>query len=645
LVFPQIALALLILLVCCFAPGFFLVRRLRWNPLEKLCGAIGLSLLLLWFALWILYVAVPGDWKVRSVTISLICIALAAITWRDARRLLDNTGVRQALAAFGLLLLCGFVILATIRNYSGGGWGGDWLEHFQRTLVYLYHMPTGTTIVGGYQIPSRPPLAQVITGFILAQVGDGFEIFQVVFLVLNMLLFLPCCLILRLIARPRRGRIWLLACLFAMNPSLMVNGTYTGVKTAAAFFVILAVAFYLRGWKKNDRARMTLSFAFAAGGSLAHYSGMPYALFLGIHYLFAVFRHRKQRWKELYAIAAGAGVLLLAWFGWCVSVFGAKQTTVDIGKASVVYGHIYEGGFFLKFVLNLFDSLVPHFLRDQELVQVWAQPNILGYIRDNAFMFYQTSLIFTMGLVGGPLVYWLLGRTLHGRRGAERNFWLVFVPFSVAANFALCSERDFFGVAHITLTAMVAIGLTLLAANFGWRRWASMLLIAGCAIDFTLGIFLQTRIEHLENTPDHTVFSALQFSGNQIGVATPTADSLFSRAWDNWFAKHQYAYSKKWLREIDAFRPGDPALEDTKKALLPSLERTILDDGEIWHGWFSRHGGEIVFVGDHFGAADSTSVLLVLVAIGVLWTMARQIPRRQPVKVIVPKERPARNKK
>ena len=42
--------ALAILAVCSFAPGFYFVRRFAWSGLEKLCGSIALSLILLWLA-------------------------------------------------------------------------------------------------------------------------------------------------------------------------------------------------------------------------------------------------------------------------------------------------------------------------------------------------------------------------------------------------------------------------------------------------------------------------------------------------------------------------------------------------------------------------------------------------------------------
>src|SRR5438309_1133585 len=42
----EILLTLVLLVVCCFAPGFYFVRRFAWSGLEKLCGSIALSLTL-----------------------------------------------------------------------------------------------------------------------------------------------------------------------------------------------------------------------------------------------------------------------------------------------------------------------------------------------------------------------------------------------------------------------------------------------------------------------------------------------------------------------------------------------------------------------------------------------------------------------
>jgi hypothetical protein len=644
-ILAQLALTLVILSVCAFAPGFFFLRRRRWSPLEILCGSVALSLLMLWLAGWTLYVFLPGAWRAGSFVITLVSAGLGALAWPDARKLFRTARVRSVLTAFGFLLLWTLVILATVHHFSGGTWFGDWLEHFQRTLVFLHHMPAATEIFGGYRIPSRPPLAHIIAAFVMAQTQDSFEIYQLVFAFLTILMFLPCCLMLPLVARPWKFGVLPLVCFFALSPVIMVNATFPGTKPITPFFVVTAVAFYLRGWKKNDRVRMSLAFGAAAGGSLAHYSGIPYALFLGVHYLLAVFPHRAQRWKELASIAGAAAVPLFAWFGWCIAWFGAHGTFTAVANASVVYGHAYEGGFFLKFILNLVDAIVPHLVRDPALVHAWGQPNVLGYIRDNTFLFYQMSLIFTMGLIGGPLVYWFLVRALRRRGEAERNFWLALVLFSVLANFALHGERDPFGVAHITLISMMALGLTLLAANFTKRRSVALLIVAGCAIDFSLGVWLQTRIEHLENMPDPAVFARIQVSGVRMDIAPAAPSTLARTAGGNWFRKHQYALSENWLHGLAAAYPEGRGITPAQAAVQKALTEVVRQDDSLFGGWYKRHGGALVFFGDHFGDSDWTSVLLAIGGIGLLWKLARYGPPPIVLPTAPPKASRARKKR
>ena len=627
MLFLQLLLALAILVVCSFAPGFFFVRRLRWNPVEKLCGSVCLSLMLIWLAGWTIYVIAPGEWTWAAAAVSLACGAMGAIAWRDARRLFAAVSARRVLAGLGFLLAWTFTILATIRHYSGGGWGGDWLEHFQRTLVFLHHLPRTTEIFGGYLIPSRPPLAHILAAFVMSQTGDSYEIFQLIFVFINTLIFLPCCLILPLLGRPWKSGVLPLVGIAATSPLLMINATYTGVKSTAALFAVMAIAFYLRGWKKHDRWRMSLAFLAAAGGSLGHYSGLPYALFLGVHYLVAVFPKRGERWKELASIACAAGVPLAAWFGWCIAGFGVQGTFTAVVRASVGYGHAFEDGFTGKYVFNFIDAIVPHLIRDLPLVHAWRQPNWMGYLRDSVFPVQQGSLIFTMGAIGGPLVVWLLIRALRRPGGAERTFWLVLVPYSVLAWLFLAGERDHVGSAHLTLITMMTIGLALLAANFTSRRWIAILIVAGCAIDFTLGVFLQTRIQHLESTPDPSVFARVQVGKIVMNLAPPGPATISSIAGGNWFRKHQYQLSQQWLRALAASHPDDKGLTPQQQDARKFLTETVREDDSLFGGWYQRHGGQVEFLGDHLGASDATSALLVLGCVVLLWKMTRYAPQ------------------
>src|ERR1019366_8781663 len=216
-----------------------------------------------------------------------------------------------------------------------------------------------------------------------------------------------------------------------------------------------------------------------------------------------------------------------------------------------------------KIAGNVFDSIVPRISYDPVQVHLFDQPYTPAVVRDNVFLLYQTNLILSMGLVGGPLVVWFVIAAFRSGKGlgGERNFWLMLIGFSLLIGLAVVGERDYFGVAHLTLVPLELLGITLLAARFFSRRLIAYLIVAGCAIDFSLGIFFHARIQHLENTPAHTYFTGLGFGKGQffIGVAGP--DSMTAAAWRNWMDKHYVAINQKWLATGEAFGRGNPALE------------------------------------------------------------------------------------
>ena len=90
---PQLLLTLILLVVCSFAPGFLLVRRLRWSGLEKLCGSVALSLVLLWLAAWGIYIfAAPAAF----FGLAAACGVAGIVVAKDACRLVRGLRVRRA---------------------------------------------------------------------------------------------------------------------------------------------------------------------------------------------------------------------------------------------------------------------------------------------------------------------------------------------------------------------------------------------------------------------------------------------------------------------------------------------------------------------------------------------------------------------
>ena len=98
-------------------------------------------------------------------------------------------------------------------------------------------------------------------------------------------------------------------------------------------------------------------------------------------------------------------------------MYGPKATFQS--NTSVSTTRQYQGNNLLKIGGNLVDSIVPYVLRSG--IANPDQPNAAGVLRDNAFGFYQVNLIFGMGLVGSPLVVWLLWGGCGGAPPARAN--------------------------------------------------------------------------------------------------------------------------------------------------------------------------------------------------------------------------------
>ena len=628
------------LLVCSFCPGYFFVRRLRWRPLETLCGSIGLSLILLYLTSFFSYwIAQPGDltWSIAAWSVLMICILMGLVAVRDFTRLLVCGPVRRILFAFFVLWVWTLSVLCVIRNYSGGAWSGDWLEHFQRSLFFLHRFPEWTPIFPHYELPARPPMMNLLGALFLAQTGDGFALFQIVFAFLNLLVFLPCSLLTIGLAKGNRRPIVVLVVLFALNPLIVENVTYTWTKLFAGFYVLLGLWFYLAAWRKSDRKRMVAAFVAFSAATLAHYSAGPYVLAVLVHYALFVMWRRKEKWRELLTVAAASGILLVPWFAWSTSVYGPKLTVTSntTVNAALVPGHSVLGDAGEKFATNFSRTLVPH-----PLLRTWAllsfpQSSAIGNLRDYTFLIYQTNVIFALGLVGGPTVVCLLvlifGKQRRVQSQPQRAFWLMFLPFCLAVGIAVHPTADLYGVAHVTLQPLIVLGLSLLAGKVhSLRRVAASAILLGCAADFAIGVLPQLAAQSLENGRDKTVFMEPDLPNHRlVRVNVAVTPVLSGAAWENWFRKHELALSDQWMRELEPF--SGPSVD---KARL-KIEAFRREDDFYWHGWYGRHGGSLEFLGDRFAnrivvGPGVLKVALCVIAVLLLVGMVRYGPLSQP---------------
>jgi hypothetical protein len=641
-----------LLTVCSFAPGFFFIRRFAWSPMEKLCGSVGLSLLLVYLAAWAVYCFGPRAPAVAYSLVAALSVAAAIAAWRDIVRLRHSAPSSRVLAGFVFLLLWTFLMLAAIRVYSGATWSTDWLEHFQRCLFFLRRFPPNTPIFPVYQLPARPPMMNVLGAFFLGLTSDRFEIFQLVFAFLNLLLFLACCLVLPALAKSRRRPTLLLTALFAASPVLMENVTYSWTKALAAFYVILGLWFYLAGWRKHDARRTLAAFVFLSAALLVHYSAAPYCLFLAAHYTLRVLRGRRREWRQLAVIVAVCSLLLATWFGWSVALYGARgafASNTSVTSSEHLRGHNLE-----KFRDNLIDTFIPLVLRSSPLPPALHQPNPAGRLRDAAFIFYQHNAIFAMGVVGGPLVLWLLYRSFR-RPSRERWFWAALVPFCLVVGIAATGERESLGVAHLTLLSLVALGLSLLAVAASRRRALLIAVLIGCVVDFSLGVYLQAHVQSLENSPGGEVYtSGLSQRTGSPQIGNPVPAQLSEIAWVNWYQKHRFRLCADWLAMLDRYQAAGGAPERLLSLSRANLREELRADAVYFDNWYARHGDTLDYLGDRvaslpLGGAPAMALLMLLFLALMGTVLRRELsvpppPAPRPAKASPTRKRPRRSR-
>ena len=249
------------------------------------------------------------------------------------------------------------------------------------------------------------------------------------------------------------------------------------------------------------RSRFVLAFSLLCAGFLVHFSVGPYALFLGLHYLFAVWWRRPNKLVEAAVIGGVSAAVLAAWFAWSVLHYGPKTTFTSTSAVSdaVVMTPAENAA---NIARNLGNTLLPTIVRSPELL--WStdleQTGAAGQVRDFAFLVYQVSLPGGLGSVGCVLAAYLLWRAARGRDPVAkpvRRFWLAFVPLIYVVGTSVYGGVDRFGVAHICLQPMVLLGLGLVAGGI-WRvpvRWKGVLLV-GLLFDFAVGVLLHMALQH-----------------------------------------------------------------------------------------------------------------------------------------------------
>ena len=483
---------LLLVLGVAFGLSRPIVGLFRLNPAESVVAGVGLSLLAAWAIAWAVFVS---GCPLRGYdALPVLGFAFLALGWRGVARLLRDRAARDLVA--GQLLVTGWCLgwLAFVKNHSGGAWTGDSYEHWERALFFLRAWPRDHLFIGIFEMPARPPLANVLTAAFLWMTRVDYAHYQVVTTLLCSLAYLPVGLLAGRFGGGRAARI--AAVIVMVNPLFLQNATYPWTKLPAAFFILGALYFFLRV-RDRDRAERRNGIVCAlllAGAILTHYSAGPYAVVLAIAWIALGWRRGWDGgFAETTALAALAGAIALApWFAWSAHGYGWHGTLLS--NSTVSMGRL-PGNPLVKMALNLRDSVIPPQVRGFQ-GNLFRQSSPWGALRDQFFLVYQLNLLLALGLVGWAATTREAWRAARSSPSGEPAFWVLVVSGIVALSLAAYGDRDHYGIAHICLQSVVLLGLAFLASR--WEKlgpaWKAAL-VAGWAADLCLGIALQFAVE------------------------------------------------------------------------------------------------------------------------------------------------------
>lgn len=522
---PAIVL-IIVLAACSVGPGLLILPWVHADDDEQFVVVVAMSLLAVFLTAFGLYLIGLPDGYRWAVTAG--CVACIGFRYHEFLRMLAHPLVRAQVAGLCLVLAHSLLLQASIRNYNGLLWVGDWYEHFERTLFFIQRPdPPAARFLSflsgpdaGYTLTARPPFMNVLTAHVIAHGTPSFAAFQLVSTWLNALACLPVMAIAGRCAalfhvRPERG-VLAAAAAITLLPSFAENATFTWTKLLAAFYVLAAVLLVSRRHAIASPERLVLAGTFLGAGVAVHYSSAIYTVVMGVAVvIMAAFDDLpgvRSGWRGrmtrscIAAVAFGLPqvVVLLPWLGFSWATFGLRKTLASNTAVTDAAGMTPLENLW-KIASNCFDTLAPHFLRERPplIVALMAQPNPSAALRDWWFAPLQVNFPMAVGtvtqVVAAGIAVWLLALSWSSRKAARRGaFWVWLFAAGFLLGVAVHGARDMIGLAHICLQPLILIAVGVSAAALPYLpRLVRLLALAGLAWDYLVGAVLHFWLEHL----------------------------------------------------------------------------------------------------------------------------------------------------
>lgn len=485
-----LALFFLLFSVSTLGVGLACCRFLKVSNQHTLIVAFALSVGFLYGSSWFIYVFKLDLLFHFAILIINVC---GFIYWLV-------TGGRKHWRAVFLpdfaLYLCYLALvitqLALIRSYSGGGWSGDWFEHYQRALFFLERWPIDHQFLSVYAVSARPPLMNVVAGHFLMLMGKDFFLFQLVFTSLNTLAVIPALYLVRLFTEKLNWQRYLFfLAIIACNPLMLENNTYTWTRQLTVFFILSTLLFYYQGWRTQRPHYLVFAFYCLSLGSLTHYSAGPYVVIFGVHFIWLFFAKRFwQFWRINISIAAVCLGILGSWFGWSYLTYGVDET---MSSNSFIESNQQTSNEEItdKIIGNYINTFVPHLLRGVYHDDFNPSDTPLSlWISRHAFFSYQTNLFFSLGSFSWLFLLAYLWKRFQLKKHETSSvfFWSWFCLGAYFIGVGVNDVPKTYGIVHICLQPITVLGLAVIASHSITQLRYRIVFVLGLGIDFCLGI-------------------------------------------------------------------------------------------------------------------------------------------------------------
>jgi hypothetical protein len=314
--------------------GSAVLRRFtRLDREERFAASFGVgfaALALCAFVAFVLHAPQP------HFNIAVAALMLGTALWchlTAERRRGDTLAVWPLAAVFALAYLHLVCIQATLPAYRGSYWYFDWWMHYDEALIFVGDRPVDTSWANGYTVASRTPLFNLATAYVMDLAGHGFATYQLASAATNICFVLAVYLLLRDLFGRRAA--WLGLLLAPLNLWMLHNAWFTWPKMLAAYYLILALHFYLQSlrWCPADPARGSeYFFLFAATallGFMTHQVALVYVAPLLLHAGVRVVRDPAFRpvLVKLPACALLAMAVGGPWYAWLAGTLGKDKIT------------------------------------------------------------------------------------------------------------------------------------------------------------------------------------------------------------------------------------------------------------------------------------------------------------------------------